>query len=51
MRAPSPHGNVFAAVALLHGLAQEDVGTRKLGPVDPDYQVIVTARAVKSDAR
>jgi SAM-dependent methyltransferase len=41
------YGNVFAAVALLHGLAQEDIELAKLKPHDPDYEVLVTVRAVK----
>src|SRR4030095_13294713 len=41
------YGNVFAAIALLHGLAQEDIKLNKLKPHDPDYEVLVTVRAVK----
>jgi SAM-dependent methyltransferase len=41
------YGNVFAAIALLHGLAQEDIELAKLKPHDPDYEVLVTVRAVK----
>lgn len=41
------HGNLLAAVACLHGLAVEDVGTDRLAPVDPGYEVCVTARAVR----
>ena len=41
------YGNVFAAVAFLHGLAQEDIELAKLQPHDPDYEVLVTVRAVK----
>ena len=41
------YGNVFAAVAFLHGLAQEDIALAKLKPHDPDYEVLVTVRAVK----
>lgn len=40
-------GNVLAATALLHGLALEEVRAVELEPCDPDYQVILTARAVK----
>jgi SAM-dependent methyltransferase len=46
----SGHGNVFAAISLLHGLAQEDVDTRKLDAVDPDYPVVLTIRAVRTNA-
>jgi len=41
------HGNVFAAVAFLHGLAVEDVDQAKLNHHDPDYELVVTVRAVK----
>jgi SAM-dependent methyltransferase len=41
-------GNVLTAVALLHGLVVEDLPGGALGTDDPDYEVIVTARAVKS---
>jgi hypothetical protein len=41
------YGSVFAAIALLHGLAQEDIELAKLNPHDADYEVLVTVRAVK----
>ena len=41
------HGNVFAAVSFLHGLALHEVSTAALDYRDPAYQVIVAARAVK----
>ena len=41
------HGNVLAAVALLHGLAAEDLRRSDLERHDPDYEVLVTARALK----
>jgi len=41
------HGNVFAAVAFLHGLALEEVSTDALDHRDSAYQVIVAARAAK----
>lgn len=41
------HGNVFAAVAYLHGLAVEEIDTRRLDPIDPVYPVIVTVRAIR----
>ena len=44
------YGNVFAAVALLHGLAQEDLQLDKLEPHDPDYEVLITVRAVKQES-
>ena len=44
------YGNVFAAIAFLHGLAQEDIELAKLKPHDPDYEVLVTVRAVKQSS-
>src|SRR5215208_975457 len=44
------YGNVFAAVAFLHGLAQEDIDLAKLKPHDADYEVLVTVRAVKQES-
>jgi SAM-dependent methyltransferase len=41
-------GNVLAATAALHGLAAEELGDRKLALRDPDYEVIVAARARKA---
>jgi glycosyltransferase involved in cell wall biosynthesis/SAM-dependent methyltransferase len=41
------HGNVFAAVTFLHGLALEEVPESKLDYHDSAYQVITAARAVK----
>lgn len=41
------YGNVFAAIALLHGLAQEDIELAKLKPHDADYEVLITVKAVK----
>ena len=42
------HGNVLAAVGLLHGLAVEDLNIKDLEVHDPDYEVIITVRAVKA---
>ena len=42
------HGNVLAAVALLHGLAAEELRAEELDEHDPRYPVIITARAQKS---
>jgi SAM-dependent methyltransferase len=42
------HGNVFAAVAFLHGLALEEVSPAKLNVRDPAFPVIVSVRAQKS---
>jgi SAM-dependent methyltransferase len=41
------HGNILAAVCFLHGLAAEDLSPADLDFHDPDYQVVITARAVK----
>jgi glycosyltransferase involved in cell wall biosynthesis/SAM-dependent methyltransferase len=41
------HGNVLAAVAFLHGLAREELRREELDTKDPDYEVLITVRAVK----
>src|SRR5262245_22980016 len=41
------HGNVLAAIAFVHGCAVEDMRDRELDYVDPDYELIITVRAVK----
>ena len=43
------YGNVRVAAALLDGLAQEDLEPGVLDPVDPDYPVLTTARAVRTE--
>jgi SAM-dependent methyltransferase len=45
------YGNVYAAVGLLHGLAIEDIDEAKLDAADPDYEVVITVRAVKKEAQ
>ncbi|HYQ72817.1 MAG TPA: methyltransferase domain-containing protein [Gammaproteobacteria bacterium] len=40
-------GNVMSAVAYLHGLATEELVVSELDYLDPDFEVIVTARVVK----
>jgi SAM-dependent methyltransferase len=40
-------GNVLASVSFLHGLVSGDLTDRELDFNDPDYQMLVTARAVK----
>lgn len=42
------NGNVLASVAFLHGLAAGELTAEELGYQDPEYQMIVTARAVKN---
>ncbi len=41
------HGNVLVAAALIYGLAADELSTAELGVIDPDYEVVITARAVK----
>jgi len=42
------HGNVLVACAFLQGLAVEELKSHELDYNDPDYQVIITVRAVKT---
>jgi SAM-dependent methyltransferase len=44
----TPCGNVLAAVAYLHGLAAEELTAEELNCSDPDYEVLLTVRAVKA---
>lgn len=44
------HGNVFAAVAALHGLSLAEVHPAELDYYDPYYQMLVTIRAQKGGA-
>lgn len=41
------YGNVLASVAFLHGLAAEELNKEELDYHDPDYQLLIAARAVK----
>ena len=41
------YGNVLTAVSFLHGLAKEEMHPAELDYRDPDYQVIITVKAVK----
>jgi SAM-dependent methyltransferase len=41
------HGNVMVANAYLYGLAVEDLSPRHLNYQDPDYEMLITVRAVK----
>ena len=43
----SAYGNVLAAVAFLHGLAESELRPAELDAHDPQYPVIVAARAVR----
>ncbi len=44
------YGNVLSAISLLHGLAAEELKQEELDYPDPDYEVLITARAVKPEA-
>jgi SAM-dependent methyltransferase len=44
------HGNVLAALSFLHGLAAEELESRELDHHDPDYQLLIAVRAIKSSA-
>jgi SAM-dependent methyltransferase len=41
------HGNVLTAIAFLHGLAAQELGSEELDYEDPDFQLIITVRAVR----
>lgn len=41
------HGNILAAVSYLHGMAVEDLTAEELDYHDPDYEIVITARAQK----
>lgn len=41
------YGNVKAALGLLHGLSSEDLASGDLAVNDPDYELVLTARAVR----
>lgn len=43
------HGNILAAISFLHGLAAHELTPTELAFYDPDYQLLVTARAVKGE--
>ena len=43
------YGNVFAAIALLHGMATEDIDKTNLDVWDPDYEVVIAVRATKQN--
>ena len=42
------YGNVLAATAFLYGLAMQEFRKEELDYCDPDYQVIITVRALKN---
>ena len=41
------HGNVVAAAAFLYGLAQDELEPEELEAADPDYELVITVRAVR----
>lgn len=41
------HGNVLVAAGFLYGLAAQDLTPQELDAHDPDYEVLITVRAVK----
>jgi SAM-dependent methyltransferase len=47
----SAYGNVLAAVAFLHGLAESELQPAELDTHDPEYPVTVAARAVRRDQK
>jgi hypothetical protein len=42
-------GNVLMALAFLHGLAAEELRQQALDSHDPNYEVVITVRAVKPE--
>ena len=42
------HGNVLAATAFLYGIAQEELTQGELEFEDRDYQLLITARAIRA---
>ena len=45
------HGNVLAAISSLHGLASEELSQEELDYRDPHYELLITLRAVKAEAK
>jgi SAM-dependent methyltransferase len=41
------HGNILTAISFLHGLSAQELEQHELAHYDPDYQLLITARAVK----
>jgi len=41
------YGNVLTSIAFLHGLAAEELRQKELDYIDPDYELLITVRAVK----
>ena len=45
------HGNALAATAFLHGLGVAELRREELDFRDPDYQVLITIKAIKPEAK
>jgi SAM-dependent methyltransferase len=43
------HGNVLTSIAFLHGLAVTELRREELDGHDPDYQMLLTVRVVKTE--
>ena len=41
------YGNVLTATAFLHGLVTQELKQKELDHRDPDYELVITVRAVK----
>jgi SAM-dependent methyltransferase len=44
------YGNVLAAISFLHGLSAHELAPEELDSIDPDYQLLIVARAIKRPA-
>jgi len=42
------YGNILAVICFLHGLAAEELKRADLDFNDPEYQLIICARAIKA---
>jgi SAM-dependent methyltransferase len=42
------YGNVLAAISFLHGLSAQDLRQEELDYYDPDYEVLIAVKAIKS---
>jgi len=45
------HGNLLAAIAFLHGLSAQELRQNELAYRDPDYELVITSRAVKAHTK
>jgi hypothetical protein len=43
------YGNVLSSIAFLHGIAYQELRARELDFQDPNYQLLLTIRAVKPE--